>query len=94
VISPLSPEEAFRLGATLQNLKATLVWRRSSAGVLLEALNLVAEALPWEEVAEEVRGWVSYLNQYYRPHDQVDSEDRKALLEDVDRWIQESLERI
>ncbi|HDD69256.1 MAG TPA: hypothetical protein ENG61_02735 [Candidatus Korarchaeota archaeon] len=90
----ISPKEAFRLGITLQNLKAMLIWGRISAGVLLEALNQVAEAFLWKEFVEEIDGWISYLNQYYKPYDQVDSEDRKALLEDVDKWIQESLKRL
>jgi len=84
----VAPNHAYRIGRALQKVEDLLILTRATSKQVIDALGeiQVIEEEEFGEILEEVRSWIDYIKQYYKAISPLDSEDRKALLEDLESW--------
>lgn len=76
------PRVAFRLGALIQSVEDKVIYARPKVAELSRELEKLSEALE-EEDRELVKSWLEYLRDHYSGLDELDPDDRKALVKDL-----------
>lgn len=76
------PRVAFKLGTMIQSMEDRVVYSKPKVGELIRELEKLNEALE-EEDRGIIKSWMEYLRDNYSGFDELDPEDRKALIEDL-----------
>lgn len=76
------PRVAFKLGAMIQSIEDRLVYSKPKVGELIRELERLNDALE-EEDRELIKSWLEYLRNNYSSLDELDPDDRKALVKDL-----------
>ncbi len=77
------PRLAFKLGEFIQSLEDKLIYSKPKVGDLVRELQRLNEMLE-EEDREIPNSWIDYLKQNYGSLDELDPDDRKALVQDLE----------
>lgn len=76
------PRVTFRLGSAIQFIEDKVVYSKPKVAEVIRELEKLNEILE-EEDREVVKSWLDYLRNNYGSLDELDPEDRKALVEDL-----------
>ncbi len=87
------PRLAFKLGEFIQSVEDKLIYSKPKVGDLLRELQKLNEMLE-EEDREIPNSWIDYLKQNYGSLDELDPDDRKALVQDLDGIKQSIMNKI
>ncbi len=77
------PRLAFKLGEFIQSFEDKLIYSKPKVGDLVRELQRLNEMLE-EEDREIPNSWIDYLKQNYGSLDELDPDDRKALVQDLE----------
>lgn len=83
------PRVTFRLGAMIQSIEDRVIYSKPKIAEIIRELEKLNDAL-LEEDRDLVRSWLDYLKDNYSSLDELDPDDRKALVQDL-RSIVESI---
>ncbi|MEM1984557.1 MAG: hypothetical protein QXR35_01595 [Candidatus Korarchaeum sp.] len=87
------PRVAFKLGAMLQSLEDRVVYSKPKVSELIRELERLKDALE-EGDRDLVDSWLEYLRGHYSGFDELDPDDRKALVEDLKALRERVAEKI
>lgn len=76
------PRVAFKLGAMLQSIEDRVTYSKPKIGELIRELGRLNDALG-EGDRDLIDSWLEYLRAHYSGFDELDPDDRKALIEDL-----------
>ncbi|MCS7103580.1 MAG: hypothetical protein NZ992_06850 [Candidatus Korarchaeum sp.] len=76
------PRVTFKLGAMIQSIEDRAVYSKPKVGELIRELERLNEVLE-EGDRELIRSWLEYLKGNYSSLDELDPDDRKALVKDL-----------
>jgi hypothetical protein len=87
------PRSSFKLGEFIQSVEDKLIYSKPKVADLVRELQRLNEMLE-EEDREIPNSWIDYLKQNYGSLEELDPDDRKALVQDLEGIKQSIMNKI